>query len=212
MTACVSFNLFGPGCLTARFIFLTGMGFVAALFLMYCVEEEDAFWMLVQMVDKYGLGGLWDSTLTDVPKMCYIHTELLRKFCPRIYSHLEGEGISGALYAPSFYITGYTYSLPWPCVLRVWDAFLVDGMVALHATGVGLLQMHESAILQLPFEKLMPFLRFNHIVSDAVDEDGRTASGGHISHVQLADALLTWLPKVKRPAARLEKSYQTQRK
>lgn len=38
-----------------------GMGFVTAMFLMYTVTEEDAFWMLVQMVEKYQMGGLWDK-------------------------------------------------------------------------------------------------------------------------------------------------------
>ncbi len=179
------------------------MGFVAAMFLMYCVEEQDAFWMLVQMVDKYGMGGLWDSGLTDVPKMCYIHSALLARLVPRVHAHLEAQGISGALYAPSFYITGYAYSLPWPCVLRVWDAFLVDGMPVLHAVGVALLEMHQEEILKLDFEKLMPFLRFNHIV----EQDGREAAGGHISHVRLSESLLKWLPRVARPLRAIEAAY-----
>ena len=80
-------------------------------------------------------------------------------------------------------------------------------MDALHATGVGLLHMHKDAILSQSFEKLMPFLRFNHLLSTEIDEDGRTAQGGHISHVELADELMTWLPKVKRPVAKLLKQY-----
>ena len=127
-----------------------GMGFVAAMFLMYCVEEQvqanggeiymlcslqlklfsfflfffffffclkDAFWMLVRLVDHYGMGGLWDSGLTAVPVMCYMHDQLLAKLVPRVRQHLDSQMISGALYAPSFYITGFSYSLPWPCVL-----------------------------------------------------------------------------------------------
>lgn len=181
-----------------------GMGFVAALFLMYCVEEEDAFWMLVQMVDKYGMGGFWDKDLTDVPKMCQVHSRLLAKFVPRVAAHLEAEQISGALYAPSFYITGFTYCLPWPCVLRVWDAFLVEGMPVLHAVGVALLSMYEKAILELNFEKLMTFLLFNHSSSN-FDENGNPLV--HIDHVELADRLLKWLPKVKKPAAAFERAY-----
>jgi hypothetical protein len=182
-----------------------GMGFVAALFLMYCVEEQDAFWMLIRMVTHYGMGGFWDKGLSDVPKMCHVHTALLAEFCPQIYAHLEEQGINGALYAPSFYITGYTYSLPWPCVLRVWDAFLVDGMPVLHGAGVGLMHMHQDQILKLPFEKLMPFLRFNHIINN--DDDGRGSSSGHISHVELSEELQKWLPKVKKQAVKLEKKF-----
>jgi hypothetical protein len=156
-------------------------------------KKKDAFWMLVRLVEFYGMGGLWDSGLTDVPKMCFIHDALLAKFAPRVRAHLDAQGISGALYAPSFYITGFSYSLPWPCVLRVWDAFFCfGGLPVLHAVGVALLQMHEEQLLGLEFEKLMPFLRFNHVV----ESDGREAAGGHISHVELADRLLKWLPKV----------------
>jgi hypothetical protein len=155
---------------------LLGMGFVAAMFLMYCVEEQDAFWMLVRLVEHYGMGGLWDSGLTAVPVMCFIHDELLAKLVPRVREHLEAQMISGALYAPSFYITGFSYSLPWPCVLRVWDAFFCYGIPVFHAVGVALLEMHQDQLLKLEFEKLMPFLRFNHVV----ESDGREAAGGHI--------------------------------
>lgn len=180
-----------------------GMGFVTAMFLMYTVTEEEAFWMLVQMVDKYRMGGLWDEQLADVGKMCQVHTRLLRQLVPRVHAHLERHEISSALYAPSYYITGFAYSLPWPCVLRVWDAFLSDGIAVLHATSVALMAMYQELICKLPFDELLPFLKFSH--TGLGSSSG--SSGAAVSHVDLAKGIAQWLPKVRTLGARFENEW-----
>jgi len=185
------------------------MGFVTGLFLMYTEDEEIAFWMLVQMVDKYNMGGLWDPTMRDVRKVCAVHTRLLQQFCPKIHAHLKAEGVSSPLYATSFFITGFTYCLPWPCVLRVWDVFLNEGFYVLQATAVALLHMHQREILSIGFEKLMRFLRFSHL-SGKETADGRVSETPHVSHVELMKHVLEWIPKVRRASPQLGKDWEAE--
>jgi hypothetical protein len=52
---------------------------------------------------------------------------LLRRQLPRVYKHLQQVGVGPLLYLPEWFLCLFTRSLPFPTVLRIWDAFLSEG-------------------------------------------------------------------------------------
>lgn len=52
---------------------------------------------------------------------------LLRRLLPRVYQHLQQVGVGPLLYLPEWFLCLFTRSLPFPTVLRIWDAFLSEG-------------------------------------------------------------------------------------
>lgn len=55
---------------------------------------------------------------------------LLRRLLPRVYQHLQQVGVGPLLYLPEWFLCLFTRSLPFPTVLRIWDAFLSEGEFA----------------------------------------------------------------------------------
>lgn len=68
-----------------------------------------------------------------------IFFSLLRRTCPMAYRHLKKFKIDPILYMTEWFMCIFSRTLPWACVLRVWDMFFCEG-TALVLTG-----FHEVA-------------------------------------------------------------------
>lgn len=55
------------------------------------------------------------------------------------------------MYATEWYLTLFSYRLPLSVVARIWDLFLVDGLVSLHRVGLALISIYEGTFVMLHF-------------------------------------------------------------
>ena len=56
-----------------------------------------------------------------------IFFSLLRRVCPMAYRHLKKFKIDPILYMTEWFMCVFSRTLPWSCVLRVWDMFFCEG-------------------------------------------------------------------------------------
>ncbi|XP_066893801.1 carabin isoform X2 [Kogia breviceps] len=70
-----------------------------------------------------------------------VFTALLRRLLPRVYKHLQQVGVGPLLYLPEWFLCLFARSLPFPTVLRVWDAFLSEGVKVLFRVGLTLVRL-----------------------------------------------------------------------
>eukprot|EP00698_Gefionella_okellyi_P010111 TRINITY_DN2603_c0_g1_i2.p1 TRINITY_DN2603_c0_g1~~TRINITY_DN2603_c0_g1_i2.p1 ORF type:complete len:327 (+),score=50.39 TRINITY_DN2603_c0_g1_i2:380-1360(+) len=131
-----------------------GMGFITALFLMF-MPEEEAYWLLMQLMNGYGAVGMFAQGLPTVEMLLFILDKLIQKYLPKLHASFEREGIVTSMYASQWIITGFTYDYPMSFVLRVWDVFLAEGFKALFRVALALLKREEPHMLGLSLEKIM---------------------------------------------------------
>jgi len=84
---------------------------------------------------------------------------LLSNFLPILSSHLLKENIESSTYASQWFMTLFTYSFPRQSVIRIWDIFLLDGVITLFRISLAFLFIHEKHILQLKFEEILKYLK-----------------------------------------------------
>ncbi|GAA6079647.1 TBC1 domain family member 10B [Tachysurus ichikawai] len=118
----------------------------------YSEGKWQAFWCLVQICEKY-LPGYYSAGLEAIQLDGEIFFSLLRRVCPMAYRHLKKYKIDPILYMTEWFMCIFSRTLPWSCVLRVWDMFFCEG-----ETGSSLqvfLQSHvsERAKLDLRINK-----------------------------------------------------------
>ncbi|XP_068167554.1 TBC1 domain family member 10A [Antennarius striatus] len=111
---------------------------VAAALLMH-MPAEDAFWVLVQICDKY-LPGYYSPGLEAVQLDGEVLFALLRRVSPPAFRHLERHRMEPVLYMTEWFMCAFTRTLPWGAVLRVWDMFLCDGVKIIFRVGLALLK------------------------------------------------------------------------
>jgi len=107
-----------------------GMGFPVGMFLMYMTEEE-AFWMLATIArgERYLLHGLWSPGFPLLFQWFHQFAELLKHHTPKLSAHLLAQDppVVPNLYATHWFMTLFSYNLPFDVVLRIWDILLAEG-------------------------------------------------------------------------------------
>ncbi|XP_023262242.1 TBC1 domain family member 10A-like [Seriola lalandi dorsalis] len=111
---------------------------IAAVLLMH-MPAEDAFWVLVQICEKY-LPGYYSTGLEAIQLDGEILYALLRRVSPVAHRHLKRHKLEPILYMTEWFMCAFSRTLPWASVLRVWDMFLCDGVKILFRVGLVLLK------------------------------------------------------------------------
>jgi hypothetical protein len=145
----------------ARVGYVQGMGFVAAVLLMY-MSEEEAFWTLAALVKGAGghapLEGLYTPGM-PLLRLCLAQfSALVDAELPRLGSHMAAESVEPSMYCTHWFNTIFAYSLPFEHLLRVWDVFLLEGMKTVFRVGLALLGSAADELAHEPFERLVAAL------------------------------------------------------
>ncbi|XP_050269922.1 uncharacterized protein LOC126713988 isoform X1 [Quercus robur] len=149
--------------------YVQGMGFLAALLLLY-MSEEDAFWLLVALLKgavHAPMEGLYQVGLPLVQQYLFQFDQLVREYLPKLGEHFTQEMINPSMYASQWFITVFSYSFPFHLALRIWDVFLYEGVKIVFKVGLALLKYCHDDMINLPFEKLIHALR--NFPEDAMD-------------------------------------------
>lgn len=144
---------------------------VAAVLLMH-MPAEQAFWCLVQICEKF-LPGYYSAGLEAIQLDGEIFFSLLRRTCPMAYRHLKKFKIDPILYMTEWFMCIFSRTLPWSCVLRVWDMFFCEGVKIVFRVGLVLLKQMLGSVdklreLQGMYETME---RLRNISPDMIRED-----------------------------------------
>ncbi|XP_041094675.1 TBC1 domain family member 10A-like [Polyodon spathula] len=120
---------------------------VAAVLLMH-MPAEQAFWCLVQVCEKY-LPGYYSAGLEAIQLDGEIFFSLLKKVSPMAYRHLHKFKIDPILYMTEWFMCVFSRTLPWACVLRVWDMFFCEGVKIIFRVGLVLLRQILGSVDKL---------------------------------------------------------------
>jgi len=139
--------------------YVQGMGFLAALFLLY-MDEENAFWMLNIVFKKYGLEEVYMKDFPGLRKRFYVFIKLLQKFMPKIYNKLIELNIYPTMYASQWFFTCFSNCLPFNIVVRIFDCFLLEGEKIIYRVALALFKLKEKNIIKKKnFEDVMEILK-----------------------------------------------------
>eukprot|EP01138_Halocafeteria_seosinensis_P004202 gb/GECG01004297.1/.p1 GENE.gb/GECG01004297.1/~~gb/GECG01004297.1/.p1 ORF type:complete len:441 (+),score=49.60 gb/GECG01004297.1/:1-1323(+) len=178
-----------------------GMGFITAMFLSY-MPEEEAFFMLLTVMQfpPHKLRELFVPGLPEVPIMHYQLKGMMRLKLPKLYNHFENENVDPSMYSTHWFLTVFTYNLPFHLVVRIWDAFLFEGWKIVFRVALALLQFAQDDLLDLSFEHIMKYFRHLH---EKVDPERIMflAFKLNIKRKQLEDLRQEYLTSVKGDAA-----------
>ena len=140
-----------------------GMGFIVGLFLMY-MSEEESFWMLERVMrsDKFMMHGVYAVGFPLLHQYFYQFDQLLNQTLPKLHEHLDMHGITPTLYATQWFITVFSYNMPFELVLRIWDVFLSEGPKIPFRFALSFMERYEDAIRDGDLESIISTLKEIH--------------------------------------------------
>eukprot|EP01006_Ploeotia_vitrea_P016734 TRINITY_DN47583_c0_g1_i1.p1 TRINITY_DN47583_c0_g1~~TRINITY_DN47583_c0_g1_i1.p1 ORF type:complete len:383 (-),score=17.35 TRINITY_DN47583_c0_g1_i1:143-1291(-) len=131
-------------------------------------KDERVFWMLVMIVEQnkfnagyYTKGGLMAELEVDIG----ILKKLTKKLLPKVYQHMNrferGSAVWHALIS-GWWIPIFTHdALPSEALVKVWDAYVLEGRVILFRIALAMFQMFEDDILSVQDIHIVTNLRSN---------------------------------------------------
>lgn len=152
-----------------------GMSGIAALLLMY-MNEEDAFWALSELLTdrRHSMHGLFVPGFPKLLRFQNHHDKILKKMMPKMYKHLEREGVYTSLYTLKWFMQCFLDRLPFSLVLRVYDIFMLEGDKILTAMAYHIIKLFRKQILKMDLEGIAPLLQEEipnrHFVDDEILE------------------------------------------
>uniref|UniRef100_K3WIP8 Rab-GAP TBC domain-containing protein n=1 Tax=Globisporangium ultimum (strain ATCC 200006 / CBS 805.95 / DAOM BR144) TaxID=431595 RepID=K3WIP8_GLOUD len=121
------------------------MNFLAAI-LLHHMEEEEAFWVLVAMVEEltphYHARSMAGSRADQ-----RVFSDLVQQKLPSLYQHMQHLGVDFEPFTLKWFLCSFLNTLPFEPVLRIWDLLFCEGSHVLLRVGLTLLKLMQPRIL-----------------------------------------------------------------
>ena len=127
--------------------YVQGMGYLAAIFLLY-MDEESAFYMLHSLVKNYGFEGLYKEGFPDLKKKFYVLLNLEKKYIPKIYDIFKRDGVFISIYASQWFLCLFAKDLKPNILVRIFDVFLFEGFKVIYRFALAFLKLKEKAFIK----------------------------------------------------------------
>eukprot|EP00929_Paragymnodinium_shiwhaense_P085524 TRINITY_DN45934_c1_g1_i1.p1 TRINITY_DN45934_c1_g1~~TRINITY_DN45934_c1_g1_i1.p1 ORF type:complete len:411 (-),score=115.13 TRINITY_DN45934_c1_g1_i1:37-1269(-) len=170
-----------------------GMGFICGVLLMY-MREDDAFLMLISLLENYRMEGLFMPNLPLLNKYFFQLQRLLEMQMPLLYNHLVQQGVEPTMYASQWFMTVCIYNFPFSTVVRVWDIFLAEGVKIVFRIALALLKLNQETLLNEGFEQILQTLKLapSRVESDTLIRVGLSIK---LKNKTLKDIEAEWLAR-----------------
>ncbi|KAK6440750.1 hypothetical protein LTR95_003025 [Oleoguttula sp. CCFEE 5521] len=131
-----------------------GLNMIAGHLLLAIPAEEDAFWVLCNMVDNYFPAGYFsrDAPMDGALADNAVLREYVREIMPKLDEHLTRLDIdSHSTFQPGWHLTALSSHLPKIALQRVWDVWLClpKQQTFLFNVVLAMLKLREAEILRL---------------------------------------------------------------
>ncbi|CAO3650475.1 unnamed protein product [Mucor fragilis] len=151
-----------------------GLAFIVGPMLLN-MPDEDAFCVLIQLMNKYGLRGHFTPDMDGLQLRLYQFDALVQEYLPHVARHLKQQGINSTMYASQWFMTLFAYKFPLNLVYRIYDVIFTEGISSIFKFAIALLKRNQTTILGFDFEHLLDFLK-NGLFKEYKDDDRRFVS------------------------------------
>jgi len=124
-----------------------GFNRIAAIALLF-LNEEDAFWCLVYIVEVVMPHSYYSKQLIGAQIDQEVFKELVSEKLPNLSLHLENHGVDPALFSLNWFLCLFVDTLPVATYLHIWDALLFEGSKVLFRYALAILKYIEEKLLR----------------------------------------------------------------
>ncbi|XP_063974848.1 ecotropic viral integration site 5 ortholog isoform X3 [Diachasmimorpha longicaudata] len=136
-----------------------GSGFIVGLLLMQQMPEEEAFAVLVALMQEYRLRDMFKPSMAELGVCMYQLEHLVADTYPDLSAHFTAQSFHTSMYASSWFLTLFTTALSLPLACRIFDVFLMEGMEIIFKVALAMLELGREDLLSLDMEGMLKFFQ-----------------------------------------------------
>ncbi|XP_050313746.1 small G protein signaling modulator 3 homolog isoform X2 [Anthonomus grandis grandis] len=125
-----------------------GLGVIAASLLLF-MEEENAFWIMVTIVEDLLPASYYSSTLLGIQADQKVLRNLIANYLPDTDEVLKNHDIELSLITMQWFLTLYANVVHMKILLRIWDLFFFEGSIVLFQATLAMLKIKEPKLKTL---------------------------------------------------------------
>ncbi|XP_028307218.1 TBC1 domain family member 2B isoform X2 [Gouania willdenowi] len=125
-----------------------GLNRLAAIALLY-LDQEDAFWSLVAIVEVFMPRDYYTKTLLGSQVDQRVFKDLMSEKLPRLHAHFELHKVDFSLITFNWFLVVFVDSLVSDILFKIWDAFLFEGPKIIFRFALALFKYKEEEFLKL---------------------------------------------------------------
>nr|KAF6411937.1 TBC1 domain family member 2B [Rousettus aegyptiacus] len=145
-----------------------GLNRLVAVALLY-LEQEDAFWCLVAIVEGFMPRDYYTKTLLGSQVDQRVFRDLVSEKLPRLHAHFEQHKVDYTLITFNWFLVVFVDSVVSDILFKIWDSFLYEGPKVIFRFALALFKYKEEEILKLQDSmSIFKYLRyFTRTILDA---------------------------------------------
>ncbi|XP_074822191.1 TBC1 domain family member 2B [Natator depressus] len=145
-----------------------GLNRLVAIALLY-LEQEDAFWCLVTIVEVFMPRDYYTKTLLGSQVDQRVFKDLMSEKLPRLHAHFEQYKVDYTLITFNWFLVVFVDSVVSDILFKIWDSFLYEGSKVIFRFALALFKYKEEEILKLQDSmSIFKYLRyFTRTILDA---------------------------------------------
>uniref|UniRef100_A0A8C7ZJ45 TBC1 domain family, member 2B n=1 Tax=Oryzias sinensis TaxID=183150 RepID=A0A8C7ZJ45_9TELE len=125
-----------------------GLNRLAAITLLY-LDQEDAFWALVAIVEVFMPRDYYTKTLLGSQVDQRVFKDLMSEKLPRLHAHFEQQMVDFSLITFNWFLVVFVDSVVSDILFKIWDAFLFEGPKIIFRFALALFKYKEEEFLKL---------------------------------------------------------------
>lgn len=123
------------------------LNYIVGSLLLHCGEEE-AFWLLVTLLEDILPANYYNPELTGMRVDSYVLDELIKERLPKLHAHLHKFGVETTAFASGWFMRLFIEVFPIETSMRVLDLVFSEGTKILFRVAMSYLKLHDTALEQ----------------------------------------------------------------
>lgn len=119
------------------------------------MPEEEAFAVLVQIMQQHRMRDMFKPSMAELGVCMYQLENLVQEQFPDLHIHFQSQTFQTSMYASRWFLTLYTTSLNLQISCRVMDIFLSEGMEFIFKMALAMLAIGKESLLCLDMEAML---------------------------------------------------------
>ena len=105
----------------------------------------------------------------NIKKRLDLFEEIFKLNLPKLYNHFQENEVSPEHYLLEWFMTLFTRNLNIELALRIWDVYMIEGIVALYKSSIVIFILDEKKLINMDFVEIMECLK--NLDRNNYDED-----------------------------------------
>ena len=124
------------------------MNFIVGILLATGLSENESFWVLVQIIEKY-MPIDYFSVMSGVMVDQEILTFLIKMKLSKMYALMVSFEVDPSHFSVQWFVCMFAYNLRKEVIFRLWDIFFLEGSTFIFKIAMAIMKMAEKSMLAL---------------------------------------------------------------